>query len=132
MASFLRGRQGADAGQQQGGDLGRRRRPRPHEDLALARIYGLIDGNSVYCSCEFAFAPGLRGLPVVVLSNNDGCAIARTAEAKALGIKIGGPWHFARGRRELREVSCPPLTLVASTRKGIAVTRSFGHAVTDW
>ena len=47
----------------------------------MARIYGLIDGNSFYCSCERAFAPGLRGRPVVVLSNNDGCAIARTSEA---------------------------------------------------
>jgi hypothetical protein len=46
----------------------------------MARIYGLIDGNSFYCSCERAFAPGLRGRPVVVLSNNDGCAIARTSD----------------------------------------------------
>ena len=43
------------------------------------RVYGLIDGNSFYCSCEAAFDPALRGLPVVVLSNNDGCAIARSA-----------------------------------------------------
>ncbi len=43
------------------------------------RIYGLIDGNSFYCSCETAFDPKLIGLPVVVLSNNDGCAIARSA-----------------------------------------------------
>ena len=39
-------------------------------------------------------APELRGWPVIVLSNNDGCAIVRTAEAKALGIKIGDPWHL--------------------------------------
>ena len=70
----------------------------------MARIYGLIDGNSFYASCERAFAPELLGQPVVVLSNNDGCAIARSAEAKALGIKMGDPWHLVRGRRELRGV----------------------------
>ncbi len=70
----------------------------------MARIYGLIDGNSFYCSCERAFAPGLRGRPVVVLSNNDGCAIARTSEAKGLGIKMGDPWHLVRSKRELSDV----------------------------
>jgi DNA polymerase V len=61
-------------------------------------VFGLIDGNSFYCSAERAFAPELRGIPLVVLSNNDGCAIARTAEAKALGIKMGEPWHLALRR----------------------------------
>jgi DNA polymerase V len=41
-------------------------------------VFGLIDGNSFYCSAERAFAPELRDKPLVVLSNNDGCAIART------------------------------------------------------
>ena len=68
------------------------------------RVYGLIDGNSFYCSCEAAFDPALRGLPVVVLSNNDGCAIARSAGAKALGIRAGDPWHLVRNRREMRDV----------------------------
>jgi len=68
------------------------------------RVYGLIDGNSFYCSCEAAFDPALRGLPVVVLSNNDGCAIARSADARALGIKAGDPWHLIRNRREMRDV----------------------------
>ena len=70
----------------------------------MARTFGLIDGNSFYCSCERAFQPRLRRLPVVVLSNNDGCAIARTAEAKALGIKMGDVWHLVRGKRELAAV----------------------------
>jgi DNA polymerase V len=70
----------------------------------MPAVYGLIDGNSFYCSAERAFAPALRDRPVVVLSNNDGCAIARTPEAKALGIKMGDPWHLVRGRRELRGV----------------------------
>ena len=56
----------------------------------------LIDGNSFYCSCERVFDPKLRAAPVIVLSNNDGCAIARTAEAKALGIAMGDPWFKIR------------------------------------
>lgn len=68
------------------------------------QVYGLIDGNSFYCSCEAAFDPALRGLPVVVLSNNDGCAIARSAGAKALGIRAGDPWHLVRNRREMQDV----------------------------
>ena len=54
-------------------------------------MFALIDGNSFYCSCERAFDPTLRGKPVVVLSNNDGCIIARTQEAKDLGLKMGSP-----------------------------------------
>jgi hypothetical protein len=67
-------------------------------------IFGLIDGNSFYCSCEAAFDPKLRGRAVVVLSNNDGCAIARSAPAKTLGIKMGDPWHLIRSKQELRDV----------------------------
>ncbi len=67
-------------------------------------MLGLIDGNSFYCSCERAFNPGLRNLPVVVLSNNDGCVIARTQEAKDLGLKMGEPWHLARTRPALKDV----------------------------
>lgn len=52
----------------------------------------LIDGNSFYASCERVMRPSLEGKPLVVLSNNDGCAIARTQEAKDLGIKMGDPW----------------------------------------
>jgi len=54
-------------------------------------IFALIDCNSFYCSCERVFQPHLNNKPVVVLSNNDGCAVARTPEAKALGIKMGEP-----------------------------------------
>lgn len=67
-------------------------------------VFALVDGNSFYCSCERAFDPRLRGKPVVVLSNNDGCAIARTDEAKALGIKMGDPWHLVRGKPALKDV----------------------------
>ena len=67
-------------------------------------MFALIDGNSFYCSCERAFDPTLRGKPLAVLSNNDGCAIARTHEAKDLGLKMGEPWHLASKRPELKPV----------------------------
>lgn len=54
-------------------------------------MYALIDGNCFYASCERVFRPDLAGVPIVVLSNNDGCVVTRTAEAKALGIKMGEP-----------------------------------------
>ena len=52
----------------------------------------LVDCNSFYVSCETLFNPKLRNKPVVVLSNNDGCIISRSNEAKALGIKMGEPY----------------------------------------
>lgn len=52
-------------------------------------MFALADVNSFYASCEKVFRPDLRNKPVVVLSNNDGCVIARSAEAKRLGIKMG-------------------------------------------
>lgn len=52
----------------------------------------LIDGNNFYVSCERVFQPELEGKPVVVLSNNDGCVVARSAEVKALGVPMGAPW----------------------------------------
>jgi DNA polymerase V len=55
-------------------------------------VYALVDGNNFYVSCERIFRPSLNGIAAVVLSNNDGCAIARSNEAKALGIKMGAPW----------------------------------------
>lgn len=51
-----------------------------------------VDVNSFYVSCERAFDPTLIGRPVIVLSNNDGCAVARSDEAKALGVEMGAPW----------------------------------------
>ncbi|MBU0753273.1 MAG: Y-family DNA polymerase [Gammaproteobacteria bacterium] len=52
----------------------------------------LVDGNNFYVSCERVFNPKLENVPVVVLSNNDGCAVARSNEVKALGVKMGTPW----------------------------------------
>lgn len=58
--------------------------------------FALIDGNNFYVSCERVFNPRLEGRPVVVLSNNDGCVVARSAEVKALGVKMGEPWFKVR------------------------------------
>lgn len=60
--------------------------------------FALVDGNSFYCACERAFDPRLKGVPLVVLSNNDGCVVARSAEAKALGIRSAEPWHHVTRR----------------------------------
>ncbi|WP_174501973.1 Y-family DNA polymerase [Acidiphilium sp. C61] len=67
-------------------------------------VFGLIDGNSFYASCESAFAPSLRGRALVVLSNNDGCVIARSAEAKERGVAMGEPWHLVRERRDAADL----------------------------
>ncbi|WP_413732241.1 translesion error-prone DNA polymerase V subunit UmuC [Sodalis sp. RH20] len=55
-------------------------------------MFALADVNSIYASCETVFRPDLKGKPVIVLSNNDGCVIARSAEAKKLGFKTGNPF----------------------------------------
>jgi len=59
-------------------------------------VYALVDCNNFYVSCERLFRPDLRGLPVVVLSNNDGCVVSRSNEAKALGIGMGEPYFKMR------------------------------------
>lgn len=55
-------------------------------------MFALLDGNNFYASCERVFRPSLKGIPLIILSNNDGCAIARSEEAKALGVKMGQPY----------------------------------------
>ncbi|SCX88956.1 Y-family DNA polymerase [Nitrosospira sp. Nsp13] len=61
-------------------------------------VFALCDANSFYASCEKVFRPDLRTAPVVVLSNNDGCVIAQSREAKVLGIKMAGPWFEVEER----------------------------------
>jgi len=56
------------------------------------QLYALVDCNNFFVSCERAFNPRLQGRPVVVLSSNDGCAVSRSNEVKALGVKMGVPW----------------------------------------
>ena len=82
------------------------------------QAYALSDGNSFYYSCERVFDARLAKVPVIVLSNNDGCAITRTNEAKALGIRIGEPWftgrtrdrHFVNTHRVLSRAAWSPRT----------------------
>ncbi|EMH8685486.1 Y-family DNA polymerase [Klebsiella pneumoniae] len=69
-------------------------------------MFALVDVNSFYASCETIFRPDLRGKPVVVLSNNDGCVIARSAEAKKLGIKMGGPYFKCKDQFRRHGVVC--------------------------
>jgi len=67
-------------------------------------MYALIDCNSFYASCEKLFRPDLKNKPVVVLSNNDGCVVARSKEAKALGIKMGVPYFQVKDFCQKNEV----------------------------
>ena len=66
----------------------------------MKRVYGLVDCNNFYASCERVFNPSLRGRPVVILSNNDGCIVARSEEAKAIGIPFASPWFKVRSMAE--------------------------------
>lgn len=68
-------------------------------------MIGLADCNNFYCSCERVFRPDLTGKPVVVLSNNDGCVIARSEEAKALGYKMGDPFYQVKEKLEAEGVA---------------------------
>ncbi len=68
-------------------------------------VFALVDCNSFYCSYERVFEPKLEGRPVVVLSNNDGCIIAATNEAKALGLKTGDPYHLKQAELKKHEVA---------------------------
>ena len=68
-------------------------------------MYGLCDCNNFFASCERVFRPELNGRPVIVLSNNDGCVIARSNEAKALGIRMGHPFFQIRELVERRGVA---------------------------
>lgn len=67
-------------------------------------LYGLVDCNNFYCSCERVFHPDLCRRPVVVLSNNDGCVISRSEESKALGVKMGAPFYQVKDLLEQQGV----------------------------
>ena len=68
-------------------------------------MFALADCNNFYASCERVFRPDLQGKPIIVLSNNDGCAVARSNEAKALGIKMGAPLFKIRDIVEKHNVA---------------------------
>jgi DNA polymerase V len=65
----------------------------------------IVDCNSFYCSCERVFQPHLERKPVVVLSNNDGCIISRTDEAKCLGVSMASPYFKAKGIIETNKIN---------------------------
>ena len=69
-------------------------------------IFSLVDCNNFYASCERIFNPNLSNKPIVVLSNNDGCIIARSNEAKKLGIPMGAPYHQTEYLLKKNKVSC--------------------------
>ncbi|MDU3890295.1 MAG: translesion error-prone DNA polymerase V subunit UmuC [Serratia liquefaciens] len=68
-------------------------------------MFALVDVNSFYTSCETVFRPDLKGKPIVVVSNNDGCVISLSAEAKALGIKMGAPYFKIKEQLRHQQVS---------------------------
>lgn len=69
------------------------------------QVVGLVDVRCMYVACERVFDPALEPpTPVVVLSNNDGCVVARSQETKDLGIDMGSPWFQLRGRPDLAGV----------------------------
>jgi nucleotidyltransferase/DNA polymerase involved in DNA repair len=71
---------------------------------ASGRSIAIVDANNFYVSCERVFDPSLEGRPVVVLSNNDGCVIARSEEAKALNVDMAAPWHSIAPIAEMQGV----------------------------
>ena len=84
-------------------------------------MLALVDANNMYVSCERVFAPHLAGRPVVVLSSNDGACIARSNEAKELGVKMAQPWFEVRHLQKsagLIAVSANFELYVATSRAG--------------
>lgn len=91
-------------------------------------MFGLINANNFYVSCKRVFDPILKDRGVVMLSNNDGCVIARSNEAKDLGITMGDPWHLIKDRPAARGVTwlSSNYTLYANMR------RRFYEVLGDW
>jgi DNA polymerase V len=68
-------------------------------------MFALVDANAMYVSCERSFNPALIGKPVIVLSNRDGCIVARSDEAKKLGVKMGQPFFETQELREEHDIA---------------------------
>lgn len=88
------------------------------------RPIALVDCNNFFVSCERVFQPWLEGKPLVVLSNNDGCAISRSEEVKALGVEMGAPWFKIRGiaRQHGIQVRSPNFALYSDMSRRVAET----------
>ena len=87
-------------------------------------MFGLVDCNNFYVSCERVFQPRLEGRPVVVLSNNDGCLISRSSEAKALGLQMGDPYFQVKPLLQQHDVAVfSSYRLVAGAQQGRELAR---------
>ncbi|WP_458796879.1 Y-family DNA polymerase [Vibrio cholerae] len=84
-------------------------------------VFALVDCNNFYASCEKLFRPDLKDTPVVVLSNNDGCVVARSREAKLLGIKMGVPVFQIKAEMQHHGI------LAFSSNYALTVGKYFRH-----
>ena len=94
-------------------------------------LYALVDCNNFYASCERVFAPHLIGRPVVVLSNNDGCVIARSDEAKAVGVPMGAPLHDYQAMMKKHDVAIFSSNYALYGDMSARVMRSLHHFTPD-
>ena len=92
-------------------------------------IYGLADCNNFFASCERVFRPALEGRPAVVLSSNDGCIVARSDEAKALGVKMAQPAFQAKNLIEQHSIAVISGNLQFYTDMSTRVMQAFGELV---
>ena len=92
-------------------------------------IYGLADCNNFFVSCERVFRPALEGRPAVVLSSNDGCIVARSDEAKALGVKMAQPAFQAKDLIERHSIAVISGNLQFYTDMSNRVMQVFGELV---
>ena len=92
-------------------------------------IYGLADCNNFFVSCERVFRPALEGRPAVVLSSNDGCIVARSDEAKALGVKMAQPAFQAKDLIERHSIAVISGNLPFYTDMSNRVMQAFGELV---
>ena len=106
--------------------LGRRRRGGAEPAMS---IYGLADCNNFFVSCERVFRPALEGRPAVVLSSNDGCIVARSDEAKALGVKMAQPAFQAKNLIEQHSIAVISGNLQFYTDMSNRVMQAFGELV---
>ena len=92
-------------------------------------VYGLADCNNFFVSCERVFCPALEGRPAVVLSSNDGCIVARSDEAKALGVKMAQPAFQAKDLIERHSIAVISANLQFYTDMSNRVMQVFGELV---
>ena len=92
-------------------------------------VYGLADCNNFFVSCERVFRPALEGRPAVVLSSNDGCIVARSDEAKALGVKMAQPAFQAKDLIERHSIAVISGNLPFYTDMSNRVMQVFGELV---